>query len=156
LLEELAEKLSSWKTEDGLFVMHEYIGPNRFQWTPEALEYGDKLLAAIPERLRVHGVSGQIVTTMWRPELGAMIAGDPSEAIRSSEIVPILESHFQVIERHDFGGTLLHPLLADIAHNFHPFECKEDEEVLRFLFAEEQRLIREGSLSSNFTVMVLR
>jgi hypothetical protein len=93
---------------------------------------------------------------MWRPDLAGMLANDPSEAVRSADIVSVLERSFDVVERRDYGGTLLHPLLADIAHNFQPFERTEDELVLRALFAEEQRLIREGILQSNFTFMVLR
>jgi SAM-dependent methyltransferase len=155
-LEQLIEKLSRWLAPNGLLLVNEYVGPNRFQWKRKAIELGNTILARIPERLRVHGVTGDVVTEMWRPSLRGMIEGDPSEAIRSADIVPLLTTYFEVVERRDYGGTLLQPLLVDIAHNFQPDEREEDMEILRFLFAEEQRLIVEGVLESNFAFMVLK
>jgi SAM-dependent methyltransferase len=155
-LEHLAAKLARWKMKDGIVAISESLGPNRFQWAPEALLHGNRLLATIPEHLRVHGISGKVVKNMWCPDLAGMVANNPSEVVRSEEIVEIIEGAFEVVERRDYGATLLHPLLADIAHNFQPFERKEDELVLRSLFPEEQRLIQSDELQSNFTFMVLR
>jgi hypothetical protein len=84
-----------------------------------------------------------------------MIAIDPSEAIRSAELVPLVDSHFEIIERIDFGGTILQLLLQDIAGNFAP-ENARDVAVLDLLWMLEDRLISAGQLPSDFTLLVAR
>ena len=49
-----------------------------------------------------------------------MIAADPSEAVRSAEIVPLLSQYFDILEVRELGGALPHLGLADIAQNFNP------------------------------------
>jgi hypothetical protein len=80
---------------------------------------------------------------------------DPSEAIRSAEILPLIENSFDIIERVDFGGTILHYLLHGIIDNFDASK-EEDITILQMLGYIEDRLIREGALSSDFTLIVAR
>lgn len=84
-----------------------------------------------------------------------MILRDPSEAVESSRILPLLTQIFDVVEIKECGGTILHLLLADIAHNF----LSEEEETNRFLnlFLEVEDLILEaGDLPSDFVVAVCK
>jgi SAM-dependent methyltransferase len=155
-LEDLMERVARWKKPDAFFFVNEFVGPNRFQWSDTVLEHGNRILRNLPERLRVHGVTGEVQKTFWRPSLRAMIDGDPSEAIRSADILPLLGAYFEVVETRNYGGTILQPLLADLIHNFHPEESVEDAEILRSLFAEEQRLIIEGIIPSNFVLLVVK
>ena len=77
------------------------------------------------------------------------------EAIRSSEIVPILNNYFQIIERIDYGGTILHLLLQGIIGNFDA--SKEDDiSILKLLAYFEDLLISEKILSSDFTIIVAK
>jgi SAM-dependent methyltransferase len=155
-LEELMERVKRWKKPGAYFFVNEYVGPNRFQWTDAVLEHGNRILNTLPERLRVHGVTGEVQKIFWRPSLRGMIDGDPSEAIRSADILPLLGAYFEVVETRKYGGTILQPLLADLVHNFHPEEATEDAEILRQLFAEEQRLISEGTIPANFVLTVVK
>jgi SAM-dependent methyltransferase len=155
-LEHILTCIKKWKTPQALLVLDEYVGPNRFQWEPLVLEHCQRLLQAMPERLRVHGVTGEVVREVWRPPLRAMIDGDPSEAVRSADIVPMVRAYFDVVELRNYGGTILHPLLVDIVHNFRPEYVDEDAQILQWLFSEEDRLIKNGSIRSNFAVLVVR
>jgi hypothetical protein len=84
-----------------------------------------------------------------------MNESDPSEAIRSAEIVPLLSRHFDVVEKNGWGGSLLHLLLEGIAGNF-------DERnpgslaYLQGLFDLEDRLIAEGVLEDDFATIIAR
>ena len=43
---------------------------------------------------------------------------DPSEAIRSEEIVPTLLRYFDILEFRPYGGAIQHMLLSGITGNF--------------------------------------
>jgi ubiquinone/menaquinone biosynthesis C-methylase UbiE len=155
-LELLFANVQRWKTPNACFVLNEYVGPDRFQWTDATLREGQRLLESLDPRYRVHGVSGELVTTFRSPEYAAMVRGDASEAIRSSAIEPLLSTYFQIVDRRPYGGTVLHWLLADIAYNFDAERRPEDAAELDRLFAEERALLSGGQLSSNFAVIVAR
>lgn len=155
-LELLLTNVRRWKRPDAPFVINEYVGPDRFQWTPAALREGQRLLESLDERYRMHAVSGQVVTRFEPPRYAGMVLGDASEAIRSSAIVPLLKTYFEVVELRPYGGTLLHVLLAETAHNFEPETRPEDARELDRLFDEERRLLRDGVLESNFAVLLVR
>jgi hypothetical protein len=80
---------------------------------------------------------------------------DPSESIRSDEIVPVVESIFDLIVRADYGGTVLMLLLEHIIHNFDPGDQK-DIEILRLLSRAEEGLIRQNVIRSDFTMIAAR
>jgi SAM-dependent methyltransferase len=155
-LEQLLANVRRWKKPNAYFVLNEYVGPNRFQWTDATIREGQRVLDSLPERYRVHGVSGEVVRTFAPPDYATLVAGDASEGIRSSAIEPLLATYFEIVDRRPYGGTILHWLLADIAFNFDAEHRPEDAAQLDRLFAEERRLLRSGVLKSNFAVIVAR
>ncbi len=97
---------------EGLFIMDEFIGPSQFQWTDKQLKLANQLLQILPEKYRKkHSSSDEFKENICRPSLKHMNAYDPSEAVRSAEIVSVLSEYFRIIERVDYGGTILHYLL---------------------------------------------
>jgi hypothetical protein len=73
---------------------------------------------------------------------------DSSEAIRPKDIMQVVEERLNVVACVYTGGTLLHPLLADIASNF---EGNEDADtVLRLLILFERILIEKEILPSDY------
>jgi SAM-dependent methyltransferase len=140
----------------GWFLVNEYVGPSRFQWTDEQLQYVNELLAQLPERYRREGgPEGPIRQHVGRPDAARIEATDPSEAIRSAEILPLLEARFEIAARRDFGGTLLQTLLSGIVANFDP-EKEEDRARLDLVIHGEETLLREKALPSDFVVVVAR
>lgn len=83
-----------------------------------------------------------------------MIKADPTEAIRSADILPEMKKRFEIVEKIDFGGTLLHLVLDDIAGNF--IGTPEDIGFMQMFFDEEQRLLANGEISSDFILIVAR
>jgi SAM-dependent methyltransferase len=135
----------------GFFHLHEYVGPTRFQWTDVQLAAVNDVLESLPAHLR-RLPDGRQKPPMQRPTLEAMIAADPSEAIRSAEILTTLQSDFEVVERRDIGGTLLHLALGDIAQNFDASSA-EDRRQLERLFDLEDQMLAEGFVRSDFVVI---
>ena len=84
-----------------------------------------------------------------------MAVDDPTEAVRSAEIMPLLRERLEVIEYRPYGGTLLMPLLDDIAGNFEP-DKPAAAELLHMLFAIEDALIAAGEIESDFAFVVAK
>ncbi len=87
------------------------------------------------------------------PTAQSVAAIDPSEAIRSAEIVPVLGCYFDIIEYRPMGGSILQFLLADIAGNFRD---EEGQRLLEMLFVIEDTLMATGELESDFAYIVAR
>ncbi|MEX0964044.1 MAG: class I SAM-dependent methyltransferase [Pseudohongiellaceae bacterium] len=136
------------------FIINEFVGPNQFQWTDVQLQHCQRLLEEIPESLRQMIREPGLKSSIERPTIEFMNGYDPTEAIRSADIIPELQKRFELVERRDFGGTLLHLVLDNIAGNLS--DSEEGKVILRRLFAEEQRLIKSGEIGSDFTLLVAR
>lgn len=150
-LDELFATVAAMLKPGGIFHLHEFVGPIRFQWTDAQIAAVNRLLDSLPPRLRALP-SGKPRPLQGRATVAAMIAADPSEAIRSSEILPVLRGYFDILEARPLGGALLHLALADIAQNFDPASA-EDRALLESWFATEDAAMRDGTVGSDFMVI---
>lgn len=154
-LENIFEQINYSLKIDGLLIINEFIGPSQFQWKKTQLKIINDLLNLLPRHLKIDKITKEIKSNIDKPLIESMNSLDPSEAIRSSEIVPILNNYFQIIERIDYGGTILHLLLQGIVGNFDA--SKEDDiSILKLLAYFEDLLISEKILSSDFTIIVAK
>lgn len=136
----------------GVFMLHEYVGPDRFQWTDAQLEQINVFLESLPPGYNCLP-DGRNRGCVRRPDIDDIIAWDPSEAIRSSEIIATLERHFNRVLHHELGGALLHTGLSDIAQNFSS-DNPADIDLLERFFALEDQLMAEGRIASDFAVLI--
>src|SRR5262249_34161904 len=130
------------------------IGPSRFQWTEAQLRSINDQLRLLPKQLR-RRISDRkkIKEQVVRETVGEVIASDPSEAVRSSEIVPLVARYFRLVEVKGYGGAVLHQLLYDVAGNF----CDQNPgslDHLKRLFALEDELTAAGTVSNDFAVII--
>jgi 2-polyprenyl-3-methyl-5-hydroxy-6-metoxy-1,4-benzoquinol methylase len=153
-LEHLLDQLAAALRPGGLLVVNEYIGPARFQWLDKTEALMNRLLAALPAEKRHNPFNGLDKDRIDRVPPEEIARVDPSESIRSDEIVQLLESRFETLYRADFGGTLLQFVLADIAANFSPDDPK-DVALLDLMSLFEEVLIAERVLTSDFAFFVL-
>jgi len=137
----------------GLFILHEFVGPSRFQWTDRQLAVVNSLLRILPEKFKTKWASGEIKKEVFRPSRWRMHYNDPSEAVESSNILSQLAIHFDIVEMKEYGGTVLHLLLYEIAHHFLPGD-PEAEKWLALFFEVEDILLHTGELPSDHIVAV--
>ena len=109
-------------------------------------------LKAIPERYRLTR-DGRIKQQAARLPLHMMNSSDPSEAIRASEIVPLVASRFEVKHFRYIGGTLLLLLFNEIAGNFETRDA-EVMPLVNALIALDNFLIDRKVLPSYHVYMV--
>ncbi len=128
-------------TPGGIFYLDEYVGPSRHQWRRELLEAAEDAYRQLPKRVRRRRRLQLPVD--WR---------DPSEAVRSAEIVPRVTEIFEIRERRDYGGNLFAVIYPHL--RFEALEPAAREEVLARLIALEDELLAAGA-PSYYTVMVV-
>jgi SAM-dependent methyltransferase len=139
---------------DGLFVFNEFVGPTRFQWTDTQLKLINGLRDALPAEL-LAGPDGRPTLPISRADVDELSRIDPFEAIRSADIMPLVEQTFTILDRKDYGGTLLHMLLHEIVANFDEGDPNHVA-LLRMACETERVLIEQGVIDSDFTVVVAR
>lgn len=143
---------------DGWLFFHEYVGANHFGFDPRQRAALEHAFGLIPERMRrscVAGQGGQVLQSVLMPDPAEVARVDPSEAVRSADILGVVRQHFDVVAENRCGGTLLQFVLHGIAGNF-----REDDPasmaVLEMLFAIEDGLIASGDLRSDFVAVAAR
>lgn len=152
-LEPLLLRIRSALTPEGLLVANEFIGPTMFQWTDRQLSAVNELLDTFPpEYTTLFGSTFRKLKAI-RPSKLAMWLSDPSEAVESSNIMPLLKKHFNVREFKGYGGALLHLLFSGIAHHFiNPDD--RGRELMDSCFAAEDRLLDSHQLDHDFALII--
>jgi SAM-dependent methyltransferase len=158
-LEPLFDQICNAIRNDGLFICNEYLGPSRFQLSAERLQLINELLSILPKRFRYLIQNGaptsHIKTSYQNHPLSWFIENDPSEAIRSTEIIDVLKNTFEIVEYRPYGGSILHFLLQDIVGNFKNGE-EEDDAWLNILGYFEKALEDRGIITSDFAMVVAK
>jgi SAM-dependent methyltransferase len=117
------------------------------------------LIGVIHRRLRafIARVSGRKIekTSVIFPSERDVIGIDPSEAIRSDEIIDVLIQYFDLVEKVDWGGNVLQFLLAGIAGNF-TAEDHQSQMILKMLINIEDTLLQCSQFESDFAYIVAR
>jgi ubiquinone/menaquinone biosynthesis C-methylase UbiE len=202
-LEHINQQISRALKPGGLFILQDYVGPKRFQFSSRQKEAVNLCLSLLPVEYRLrmkHAVDqemrrsrklgskfvqrlidkirdGDLIGVIQRrllmyksqrdhqasekklvnfPTARDVIAGDPSEAVRSDEIVEVLKQDFEIIEKKDWGGNILQFLLADIAGNFVDEKNEHAKSYLRMLINIEETLLQSGEFESDFAYIVAR
>jgi ubiquinone/menaquinone biosynthesis C-methylase UbiE len=154
-LKVLLQRINTSLKSEGYFIINEFVGPTRFQWTERQIEVINSLLSILPAKYKKLWKSSNTKSNIIRPSKLRMILEDPSEAVESSNILPVVSQIFDVVEVRPYGGTILHMLLSGIGHNFVSSE-QEVQKWLNILFEVEDLLLFEKELNNDFVVAVCR
>jgi ubiquinone/menaquinone biosynthesis C-methylase UbiE len=152
-IEYVLKELKKSTKKNGLLVLNEYVGPSQFQWTDQQLAVIKDILKLLPDRLKYDTRNQVFRERIAKPSIEHMNAVDPSEAIRSSDIIPLVYKIWKVVEQIDYGGTILHMLLDGIISNFDP-DKEEDATILKLIKYIEDMMIKEKILKSDFALIV--
>ena len=156
-LERVCEQVARTLKPDGFLFLNEYVGPSAFAFSPRQKELIRAAFALIPERFRRSFQPGgpEHLSSAPIPTPAEVLAEDPTESVRSADILQVLPDYFEIISRRETGGSLLQFLLHGIAGNFHKGD-PESLRVLRMLFEIEDALLETGELRSDFVVLAAR
>jgi len=151
-LEGLLSTLSSALDVNGYFVLLEYVGPNRFQWTRGQLS----VINGILRRLDPHYLRDNTRIDLSPPKIWEFMAIDPSEAVRSEDILRLLPAYFTIEYLRNFNGTVIHPLYPLLNGRLTNTNSPDFDDIVRKILLMEDLLIRLNVLSSDFVFAVCR
>lgn len=201
-LEFIYHQLQQGLKPDGLLVMFEYVGPNRFQFPDRQKELTNLCLQLLPERYRqvrlqtieralardsagrgpgwylsrivAKAREGDLVGVATRrlaayrarltgrvpaksavtfPTASSVAEDDPSEAVRSAELLDVLEQYFHIVEKKGAGGNIIQYLFKDIAGNFSA-DDPDSQTLVRMIQTIEDALIQCGEFEDDFAYVV--
>lgn len=149
----LGNKIFNVLKKDGHIIINEYVGPNRFQFPKDQIDKINEVLAMIPDNYKFRLNSKSIKKNISGPGIFRMILSDPSEAIESEQIMPVLNQYYNIIEEKKYGNDILMLLFKDIAHNFIN-KNKIVENLLDKIFAIEDSYLLNSK--SNFVLSIFK
>ncbi len=152
-LEHLFGQVANTLRPGGVLFASDYIGPSRMQYTDAHLAAMNAALATLPEAKRLDRF-GVLKTAIQRRPVELYLQHDPSEAVRSAEIIPVMRRFFDV-EIVPMGMSLTFEVLLNIAHNFDP-DDDGDNALIDELMRLEQQAERTGEAEPLFACLVAR
>jgi len=152
-LEHLFQQVQQALAPGGVFIVRDFVGLNRIQFTEKQLNLANSLLKCIPDPYR-RKADGSLKNREVCVSERRIKRYDPSEAVRSSHIVPTMKEYFTFDSFCETGGALLHPLLNGIANNFE--KDARGKEILDALIEVEKTLTKSKLLPSDYVFLVAR
>lgn len=141
----------------GLLFLDEYIGPSRFQSAPEVTALINRLRDILPEKYKksLFTQDGSLIYPYAPSPVEHFEKHDPSEAVRSGEIVNTLKLYFDILEFRPYGGAMLHMLFSGIMGNFDEND-ETDAALLRTIATFEEVMEGAGVIGSDFAAIVAK
>lgn len=151
-LEGLFSKAAELLNPSGYLVLLEYVGPTRFQWIDRQIEVINSILDCLDEKYLVQGQR----IKLGRPAIDDIMRLDPSEAVRSEEILNIMEQYFSIEFKRDYNGTVIHQLYERLNGELGNKNNPDFDSIIRLILLVEDLFIKSGYLQSDFTFTVSR
>lgn len=139
----------------GLLVFDEYVGPDHHIYHPEVMEIMDEINACLAPQYRWDCIRKENREVPPRPSLEWIMGYDPSEGVHASRILPLTYQFFEVLDRADFGGTIMRGFFTGILPNF-DFTDPKDQTVASLIVLIEQLLTKHGVIPNYHTGIVAR
>jgi SAM-dependent methyltransferase len=89
--------------DDGVLVSWDYVGPHRNQYPGEMWEAAHQVNQRLPEAVR---------SAMDYPSFGPMVTVDPTEAVHSELVLPVMRRYFHLVHERTLGGGIGYLLLT--------------------------------------------
>ncbi len=129
----------------GYFVANEFVGPRRFQWSDARLKSVTDFLASMPERLRRDYRDNTVKTQQQTYPAEWWVANDPTESVRSDDIIPLLTKIAPDLRIRPYGGNIANLVLENIIHNFDPSNLEDLAWMNKLWAADDRSVTAEGS-----------
>jgi ubiquinone/menaquinone biosynthesis C-methylase UbiE len=129
----------------GLLVFDEYVGPDHLLFDDKTLDLMDEIDMCLAPEYRHSVQTNSVRQGVSRPTLQNMLDMDPSEGVHASQILPLTYQYFDVVDRADYGGTVMRPFFTGILGNF-DFRNASDQTIGRLIVLIEDLLLRYGAI----------
>ncbi|MBN2793027.1 methyltransferase domain-containing protein [Trichloromonas sp.] len=105
---------------NGIFVMNDFVGPNRMQYSDRSIKYASLGRAFLPKKYLSdpYNEGSYLDREIKRCNPIALAVSDPSECADSGRIIDAVKEHFPDASITFTGGTIYNSSLNDILANF--------------------------------------
>ena len=146
-LDQLMRKLRAMLNPGGLYVMMDYIGPHRNQYSVKAWLRSLEVNVALPVRFR---------KKMRYPHMPTILAFDPTEAIHAELQMMITRRYFDVVEEVRFGGGIAYEILNGNRQLLDEQHTADGIKAIDTILSEDRQLLLDTPDSNLFTFAILR
>jgi SAM-dependent methyltransferase len=154
-IEEMFQLMHRVLVPGGLLIYDEYIGPDHHIYDDHVLAIMNRIDACLAPNYRWDSLAHHLRTAVPKPSLEFMMQHDPSEGVHASQILPLTYQYFDVIDRRDYGGSIMRPFFTGILRNF-DWENPKDQTVGRLIALIERLMIETGTIPNYQTFLVSR
>ena len=133
----------------GILVAHEYVGPKRFRFPPEHVDLARSIYRTLDPGLRCPWPELPV------PDPSAVADADPTESIRSDEIIAIAKEIFPSLQVISYDVCLTIILWYGLNHNA-LFETPAGCDLVRWMLEVDHGLVRSGRLSTYQALLLAR
>lgn len=140
----------------GILVLEEYVGPVRWQFPQHHLDLMTAFLKGLEEEYP-HRVEALRQNGLWDgigfvpPNAEAVKKDDPSETVRSDEIVAVLSERMALAENIPLGGNFFQWIFQNV---YNSLDDEEGIKIVQSMLDAEMELIKEGKLASDYVFQV--
>lgn len=140
----------------GILVLEEYVGPVRWQFSQHQLDLMTNFLKGV-EKKHPNKVKAIRQNGLWdgnrfvSPNAKEVEKDDPSETVRSNEIVPVLSKYLSPVEDVPLGGNFFQWMF----HNaYNSLTDEEGLQIVEAMLQSEMEAIKEGKITSDYVFQV--
>ena len=140
----------------GLLLFDEYVGLDLQQYPPELEAQLTRINACLAPQLRRDFETGEVRETVEKCPVEVQMQRDPTEGVHASQILPLTYRYFDVLDRRDYGGTIMRPLFNRILLNWDFPNDPKDQTIAQLIVLLEHELLRAGAIPTHNVVIVAR
>jgi len=140
----------------GILLFDEYVGPDLQQYPTELEALLGRVNACLAPELRRDFETGEVRQSVDACPVEVQMERDPTEGVHASQILPLTYRYFEVVERLDYGGTIMRPLFNRILLNWDFPNDPKDQTIAQLVVLLEQELLRAGVIPTHNAIVVAR
>ncbi len=154
-IEEMFKLMHRVLKPGGLLIYDEYIGPDHHIYDQHVLAAMNRINECLTPNYRWDHLAKHERHEVPKPSLEFMMQHDPSEGVHASQILPLTYQYFDVIDRRDYGGSIMRPFFTGILPNF-DWNDPKDQTIGRLIVLMERLLVEKNVVPSYQTIVVAR
>ena len=137
-IEYALKKLASCLKNNGLMFNEEYVGPARNQYSDDHVNIMLEIMSDLPKKFRTKA-------KFLRPLL-ANFRVEPSEAIHSDLILPLIPKYFDIIYQRNLNGGVAYQILHNNIDEFNDTSNSESVKWLEYLLQRDLQFTENGKV----------
>ena len=141
-IEYALKKLASCLKNNGLMFNEEYVGPARNQYSDDHVNIMLEIMSDLPKKFRTKA-------KFLRPPL-ANFRVEPSEAIHSDLILPLIPKYFDIVYQRNLNGGVAYQILHNNIDEFNDTSNSESVKWLEYLLQRDLLFTENGKVPDLF------